>query len=98
MEFYDHSFNQGTLERNLGEVMYHILTKKVHQSDAFVFVAPNEKIFSNHIQVLAGSLIRDPSIACAATAVIIKTLDEQLLGSYDRVDFYYFLYKKNLIG
>ena len=90
VEFYDHSFNQGTLERNLGEVMYHILTKKVHQSDAFVFVAPNEKIFSNHIQVLAGSLIRDPSIACAATAVIIKTLDEQLLGSYDRVDFYYF--------
>ncbi|MBB5445173.1 MULTISPECIES: glycosyltransferase [unclassified Paraburkholderia] len=58
-------------ERKLGNVIAEIVGD-ARDVDALMFVAPNERLLSNHVQVLAGSLIRDPQRHCAATAAIIK--------------------------
>lgn len=72
--------------RKLGAVIADVLRKTQHV-DAVVFVAPNEEIFSNHLQVLAGSLIRNPDINCVATAAIIKHGNSSVHGIHERLDF-----------
>jgi len=59
-------------ERPLGRIILELLeATSAAGSDAFVVVAPNEKMFSNHLAVLAGALQRDSSVSCAATAVLL---------------------------
>jgi hypothetical protein len=72
--------------RKIGVVLYEILDQS-KRKDAIVFVAPNERLFSNHLQVLAGSLVRDPAIQCAATAAILKHSDRPVKGIHERIDF-----------
>ncbi|MGF6611015.1 hypothetical protein OKW45_005937 [Paraburkholderia sp. WSM4175] len=75
LDFFDHGptgFVKG--ERKLGNVIAEIVDD-ARDVDALMFVAPNERLLSNHVQVLAGSLIRDPQRHCATTAAIIKNGD-----------------------
>lgn len=74
------------LRRKLGDVFNEVLSK-TSEVDAVVFVAPNERIFSNHIQVLAGAFQRDENIGCAATAVILKSGQVPIHSVQDRIDF-----------
>jgi hypothetical protein len=68
--FFNHSLHRSvTTRRRLGEVLTEVLARPA-QADAVVFVAPNEKLLSNHLSVLAGSLARNPSAPSAATAVV----------------------------
>lgn len=72
--------------RRVGEIIGEVL-KRTPQTDAVVFVAPNEKIFSNHLQILAGSLARNPDKNCAATAAILKHGDQPIHSVHERIDF-----------
>lgn len=72
--------------RRVGEVLAEIL-ERTSEADAVVFVAPNEKIFSNHLRVLAGSLARNPEKNCAATAVILKHGQQPIHSIHERIDF-----------
>jgi hypothetical protein len=72
--------------RNLGKVVDEALRGALH-ADAVVFVAPNERIFSNHLQVLAGSLMRNSNVKCAATSVVCRHTNLPVHGVNDRIDF-----------
>jgi hypothetical protein len=74
------------IRRLTGEVISEIL-EKPSEADAVVFVAPNEKIFSNHLQVLAGSLARNPEKNCAATSAILMHGHLPIHGIHERIDF-----------
>lgn len=72
--------------RRLGEAIGDIL-KTTSSADAVVFVAPNEKIFSNHLQVLAGSLARQPNKNCAATVTILLRVGRAVHDVHEKIDF-----------
>ncbi|MBI3811903.1 MAG: glycosyltransferase family 1 protein [Nitrospirae bacterium] len=72
--------------RRVGEVIGEVLGR-TSQTDAVVFVAPNEKLFSNHLQVLTGSLARNPDKNCAATSAILKCGNQPIHGIHERIDF-----------
>ncbi|MBL0422260.1 glycosyltransferase family 1 protein [Ramlibacter sp. AW1] len=59
-------------KRRLGAVVLQLLPE-LSEADALVLVAPNERLWSNHIEVLAGALERDPSLAAAATAAVLQS-------------------------
>jgi hypothetical protein len=87
IDFFTYGINKEIkVRRKTGEVIAAVLALTL-QADAVIFVAPNEKIFSNHIQVLAGSLIRNPDTNCAATAAILKHSDQPIHGIHERIDF-----------
>lgn len=72
VDFFSHSLHRSvTLRRRFGAVLAEVLDEPT-QADAVVFVAPNEKLLSNHLSVLAGSLARNPSAPSAATAVVYE--------------------------
>jgi hypothetical protein len=72
--------------RKLGAVIADIL-KLTSKTDAVVFIAPNEKIFSNHLQVLAISLMRNPQSNCAATAAILVHGNKPVHSVHEKVNF-----------
>lgn len=72
--------------RKMGEVIA-VALEAAAKLDAVVFVAPNERILSNHISVLASSLVRNPEVGCAATAAILKSSDQPVHGVHERIDF-----------
>lgn len=55
--------------RRLGEVMLDLLPAP-DEADGVIFVAPNERLLSNHVVVLAGALQRHADAVGAATAVL----------------------------
>lgn len=86
------SFNSSSIHeeikvrRPLGEVIQELL-EDLQEADAFVVVAPNEKLYSNHVAVLAGALQRDPSTNCAATAAILLRQSAQVQSIHEIIDF-----------
>jgi hypothetical protein len=73
-------------KRRLGDVIYQLL-KRATDTDAFVVVAPNEKLYSNHLSVLAGALQRDPAVHCAATATILQNGEAPIHSISELIDF-----------
>jgi hypothetical protein len=67
----------------------HVLTMlgQAGDAEAVVFVAPNERLYSNHLQVLAGALMRDPEIDCVATASIVTNKVDPIHAIHERIDF-----------
>jgi hypothetical protein len=85
-DFYDNGEDKQLRNpRKIGMVIEEILSSLT--SDAIVFVAPNERIFSNHLHVLAGSLARNPESACAATTAILKNGLQPVQSVHERIDF-----------
>lgn len=72
--------------RNLGEIILELLDES-RAFDAFMVVAPNERLFSNHITVLAGALQRELSVNCAATAIILSNGSDVIHSVCDLIDF-----------
>lgn len=72
--------------RRIGEVIADVL-QGASLADAVVFVAPNEKILSNHLRVLAGGLARNPDKNCAATSVIYLRKYQPVHGVDEKIDF-----------
>ena len=75
--------------RKLGGVILDLI-RKTNGFDSIVFIAPNERLFSNHIAVLAGALQRDSSVACVATAAILKNGTAPIRGISELLDFGHF--------
>lgn len=87
IDFFDYGINKEIkVRRKMGAVIAAVLGL-TPQTDAVVFVAPNEQIFSNHLQVLVGSLVRNPDTNCSATAAILKHTDQPIHGIHERIDF-----------
>lgn len=87
IDFFAYGINKEIkTRRRVGEIITAVL-KVTSQADAVVFVAPNEKIFSNHLQVLAGSLARNPDKNCAATSAILLRNNQPVHGVQERIDF-----------
>lgn len=57
---------------------------------AFIVIAPNESLFSNHVSVLCGALERNELINCAATAALILDGDVPIHSVSDLLDFGHF--------
>ena len=75
-----------TARRRLGEVLHQLLVAAIG-ADAFMVVAPNETLFSNHVAALAGALQRDPMLDCAATAALLKDGDAPMHSVHELIDF-----------
>jgi hypothetical protein len=58
-------------KRTLGDIIYELIALS-NDEDAFMIIAPNERIYSNHVSVLAGALNRNLHTTCAANAAIIR--------------------------
>lgn len=71
--------------RLMGEIIQELL-QKASVADAFILVAPNEKLLSNHLSVLAGALQRSPSVTCAATAAVLVN-GEAVHSVHELIDF-----------
>lgn len=88
IDFFSYSADRSvTIRRRVGQVLAELLDRSM-QADAVVFVAPNEKILSNHLEVLAGSLARNPDAACAATAVIHQHGVQGVHGVQEAINFH----------
>jgi hypothetical protein len=72
--------------RRLGGVFAQLLGSVV-EFDALMFVAPNEKLFSNHLAVLSGALQRSHDVNCAATAAILINGDAAVNDVHEVLDF-----------
>ncbi len=72
--------------RRLGEIIQDLLDRP-STDDAFMLVAPNEQLFSHHVTVLAGALMRKPALTCAATAAILRRGDASIHGIHELLDF-----------
>lgn len=89
LDFFDHGpTGQVKGERKLGNVIAEII-EDARGVDALMFVAPNERLLSNHVQVLAGSLIRDPQRHCAASAAIIRNGEATVHTVSEQFEFGY---------
>jgi hypothetical protein len=87
VEYFDHGFHpQIQTRRKLGSVLADLL-KRAASSEAFIVVAPNEQLFSNHLTVLAGALQRNPLVASAATAAVLLKGDLPVHSVHELIDF-----------
>lgn len=87
-EFMDPSAPVELKVRNkLGSVITILLEAATTQVDAVVFVAPNESLYSNHLDVLAGSLMRNPECQCVATSAIVTNGAAPVHGVHEQIDF-----------
>jgi hypothetical protein len=72
--------------RRLGVILLELLGAAAG-SDAFMVVAPNEQLLSNHLSVLAGALQRSPDVHCAATAAVLLNGDAPVHDVHELLDF-----------
>ena len=72
--------------RRLGEIIQQLLGTTVG-FNAFMAVAPNETLFSNHLAVLAGALQRAPDVQCAATAAVLLDGGAPVHSVHELIDF-----------
>lgn len=72
--------------RRVGQVILEALAAR-HADDAFVIVAPNERLFSGHVAALVGVLQRDQDIAVAATAALLSSDRPSIHEVHELLDF-----------
>lgn len=87
VDFFNYGINDEIVtRRRLGEVVGDLLNLN-DLDDAFMVVAPNEQLYSNHISVLVGALQRDSAVDCAATAAILKRGSQPIHGVHELINF-----------
>lgn len=87
VDFYSYGiYPVNKARRRLGEIIQNLL-ESAKGADAFMVVAPNERLFSNHLAVLVGSLQRDPDVHCAATAAVLLDGDMPVHSVHELIDF-----------
>lgn len=72
--------------RNLGQVIWELLGQS-SSYQAFMVVAPNEALLSNHVAVLASTLQRSAEVQCAATAALLLRAGEAVNAVHEVIDF-----------
>lgn len=73
-------------KRKLGGILVELLDSST-AADAFIVVAPNESLISNHLSVLAGALEREQEVSCAATAAVLLDGDQAVHTVHELIDF-----------
>jgi hypothetical protein len=74
--------------RRLGEIILSLLVlARESAAEGFMVVAPNERLFSNHVSVLAYALQRSPEVHCAATAAALSNADAPVHHVNELLDF-----------
>ena len=71
VNFYNLGNDSVNHKRMLGDIISELISLS-SSSEAFMVVAPNESLYSNHVSVLAGALNRNLDASCAATAAIMR--------------------------
>lgn len=72
--------------RPIGAILMDVINGKAF-GNALIFIAPNERIFSNHIAILAEELSRNSDINCVASAAIIKNDSAEIKDISEVIDF-----------
>jgi len=72
--------------RPMGAVLAELIDSQPAEG-AVMFVAPNERLFSNHVRILANALVHDPELASAASASILQYGESPVHGIHDIIDF-----------
>lgn len=70
----------------MGEVIQQLL-EAATPAEAFMVVAPNERLYSNHLAVLVGALQRNPGVHCAATAAVLRRGATPIHSVHEVIDF-----------
>ncbi len=87
IDYFSHGVHREVkVRRRLGEIIQQLLGTTADM-DAFMVVAPNEKLFSNHLAVLGGALQRAPEVHCAATAAVLLSSDAPVHSVHELLDF-----------
>jgi hypothetical protein len=87
LDYFEHGIHPLVkARRRLGAVIAQLLTESV-DFDAFMVVAPNEQLLSNHVAVLAGALQRDETVRSAASAAVLLRGDAAVHGVHELIDF-----------
>ncbi|MEB5934056.1 glycosyltransferase [Pseudomonas mosselii] len=73
-------------KRRLGQIFQEVIDDSA-DADAIIFVAPNEKLLSNHLTTLVGALQSDSELACAATAAIMDDGHSPVHTVHELLDF-----------
>ena len=71
----------------LGSVINTLISAQRHQADALMIVAPNETLLHSHVSVLAGALLANPSVNCAATAARLIQGGAPINSVHEIIDF-----------
>ncbi len=85
LDFFNCRNSSGNHKRMLGDIISELISLS-NNADAFMVIAPNESLYSNHVRVLAGALNRNLDASCAATAAIIRN-DEIVHAVNELLDF-----------
>lgn len=87
VDFYKYGIHpEHTTRRRMGEIINALLNRYC-LTNAFMVVAPNESLLSNHLSVLAGALQRDSNTHCAATAAILRDGVLPVHSIHEVIDF-----------
>lgn len=90
IEFYETTLNPTPkISRRLGDIIHDIISASPG-AHSFIFVAPNEVIFRDHVTTLVGALLSDPDTNVAATAALISDGNETIKRVNDLIDFGFF--------
>lgn len=73
--------------RRLGKTLSDLIGNQRSQAGAFIAVAPNEMLYSNHVSTLASALLRDGETAVAATAAVLLESGQQVNSVHELIDF-----------
>ena len=85
INFSNHANRYSKNKRMLGDIISELITFS-NNADAFMVIAPNESLYSNHVGVLAGALNRNPDASVAATAAILHN-GENIHAVNELLDF-----------
>jgi hypothetical protein len=87
VNYFDHGLHEGIRSRRrLGAVINELVFAS-RETDAFMVVAPNERLFSNHLTVLSAALQRNPGVNCAATAALLAGIEKPIHSVHEVIDF-----------
>lgn len=87
VNFFNYSIDLTIKSRTrLGQVILKLINS-ARGFDALVIVAPNETLFSSHLEVLCGALQQYPKIKCAATAAMLRNGNAVLNSVNELIDF-----------
>lgn len=75
------------LPRRLGDVLGSLIEDQRHRAGAFIAVAPNEALYSNHVATLASALLADAKVAVAATAAVLLEPKQRINSVHEVIDF-----------
>ncbi|MEH3086248.1 MAG: glycosyltransferase family 1 protein [Xylophilus ampelinus] len=81
-----HGLHGASTHRPLGAILAELL-ESLPPEGGVMFVAPNERLYSNHVRVLSNTLVCRPEANSAASAAILQHGDSPVHGIHDIINF-----------